>query len=91
MNKLSTSHTISTINKHSGKWLLAAALGVSLLAGCGSGGGDGESTQARGIDQNVSDLIAYMKGLIATDENSDVVDVNPLTLAVDNAGEPAPL
>ena len=94
MNKLSTSNTISTINTGSGKWLLAAALSVSLLAGCGSGGGDGnggEATQARGIDQNVSDLIAYMKGLIATDENSDVVDVNPLTLAVDNAGEPAPL
>ena len=88
MNKL---HTINTAHSGSGKWLLAAALSVSLLAGCGSGGGDGESTQARGIDQNVSDLIAYMKGLIATDENSDVVDVNPLTLAVDNAGEPAPL
>ena len=94
MNKVSTSNTISTINTGSGKWLLAAALSVSLLAGCGSGGGDGsggEAAQARGIDQNVSDLIAYMKGLIATDENSEVVDVNPLTLAVDNAGEPAPL
>ena len=91
MNKLSTSNTISTINTGSGKWLLAAALSVSLLAGCGSGGGDGESTQARGIDQNVSDLIAYMKGLIAADENSDVVDINPLTLAVDEAGDPAPL
>ncbi len=88
MNKL---NTIPTINTSSGKWLLAAALSVSLLAGCGSGGGDGESTQARGIDQNVSDLIAYMKGLIAADENSDVVDINPLTLAVDEAGDPAPL
>ena len=88
MNKL---NTISTINTSSGKWLLAAALSVSLLAGCGSGGGDGESTQARGIDQNVSDLIAYMKGLIAADENSDVVDIKPLTLAVDEAGDPAPL
>ncbi len=91
MNKLSTGNTISTINTGSGKWLLAAALSVSLLAGCGSGGGDGESTQARGIDQNVSDLIAYMKGLIATDENGEVVDINPLTLAVDDAGDPAPL
>ncbi len=88
MNKL---NTISTINTSSGKWLLAAALSVSLLAGCGSGGGDGESTQARGIDQNVSDLIAYMKGLLATDENGEAVDINPLTLAVDNAGDPAPL
>ena len=85
MNKL------NTIPTSSGKWVLAAALSLTVLAGCGSGGGDGESAQARGIDQNVSDLIAYMKGLIALDENSEVVDVNPLTLAVDNAGEPAPL
>ena len=88
MNKLNTIHTINT---SSGKWVLAAALSMTLLAGCGSGGGDGESTQARGIDQNVSDLIVYMKGLIAMDENSDAVDTNPLTLVVDNAGDPAPL
>ena len=88
MNKL---NTIPTIPTSSGKWVLAAALSLTLLAGCGSGGGDGESTQARGIDQNVSDLIVYMKGLIAMDENSDAVDTNPLTLVVDNAGDPAPL
>ena len=88
MNKL---NTINTIHTSSGKWVLAAALSLTLLAGCGSGGGDGESAQARGIDQNVSDLIVYMKGLIALDENSEVVDVNPLTLVVDNSGEPAPL
>ena len=95
MNKL---HTIKTVNSGSGKWLLAAALSVSLLAGCGSGGGDDSSSGGGGqgapvsdISKNVSDLIAYMKGLIATDENGEVVDINPLTLAVDNAGEPAPL
>ena len=84
MNKL---HTIPVINTSSGKWLLAAALSVSLLAGCGGGGGG----QARGIDQNVSDLIVYMKGLIAMDENSEVVDINPLSLVVDNSGDPASL
>ena len=94
MNKL---HTIPVINTSSGKWLLAAALSVSLLAGCGSGGGDGSdgggsgSAQASDISKNVSDLIVYMKGLIGMDENSDAVDINPLTLAVDNAGDPAPL
>ena len=93
MNKL---NTIPAINTSSGKWLLAAALSVSLLAGCGSGGGDGSdggggSAQASDISKNVSDLIVYMKGLIGMDENSEVVDINPLTLAVDNAGEPAPL
>ena len=72
------------------KWMLAAAVSVTLLAGCGGGGGGG-STVARGIDQNVSDLIVYMKGLIAMDENSDVVDVNGLTLAVDNMGDATPL
>ena len=90
MNKLNTIHT------GSGKWVLAAALSVSLLAGCGSGGGDGNgdgggSVQASDISKNVSDLIVYMKGLIGMDENGDAVDINPLTLAVDNAGEPAPL
>ena len=94
MNKL---HTIPVITTSSGKWLLAAALSVSLLAGCGSGGGDGSdgggggSAQSSDISKNVSDLIVYMKGLIGMDENSEVVDINPLTLAVDNAGEPAPL
>jgi len=72
------------------KWMLAAAVSVTLLAGCGGGGGGG-STVARGIDQNVSDLIVYMKGLIAMDENSAVVDINPLTLAVDEMGDAAPL
>ena len=88
MNKL---NTVNTISASSGKWAVAAALTVALLAGCGSNGGDGESTQARGIDQSVSDLIVYMKGLIALDENSEVVDINPLSLAVDNSGDPAPL
>ena len=95
MNKL---NTIPVINTSSGKWLLAAALSVSLLAGCGSGGGDGggsggggDATQASDISKNVSDLIAYMKGLLVTDENGEVVDINPLTLAVDNAGDPTPL
>ena len=95
MNKL---NTIPAINTGSGKWLLAAALSVSLLAGCGSGGGDGSgdgsgggSAQASDISKNVSDLIAYMKGMLGMDENGEVVDINPLTLAVDDAGEPAPL
>lgn len=71
------------------KWMLAAAVSVTLLAGCGGGGSN--ATVARGIDQNVSDLIVYMKGLIAMDENSDVVDISPLTLAVDEMGDAASL
>ena len=95
MNKL---HTIPVINTSSGKWLLAAALSVSLLAGCGSGGdgngnggGGGQGAPVSDISKNVGDLIAYMKGMLGRDENGEVVDINPLTLAVDNAGDPAPL
>ena len=39
----------------------------------------------------MSDLIAYMKALIATGENGDAVDVNALSLAVDESGDAAPL
>ena len=95
MNKL---NTIPVINTSSGKWLLAAALSVSLLAGCGSGGdgngnggGGGQGAPVSDISKNVSDLIAYMKGMLGMDENGEVVDINPLTLAVDNAGDPTPL
>lgn len=94
MNKL---HTINTVHSGSGKWLLAAALSVSLLAGCGSGGdgngngGGGQGAPVSDISKNVGDLIAYMKGMLGMDENGEVVDINPLTLAVDDAGEPAPL
>ena len=91
MNKLNTNQSSS------GKWLLAAALSVSLLAGCGSGGdgngngGGGQGAPVSDISKNVGDLIAYMKGMLGMDENGEVVDINPLTLAVDDAGEPAPL
>ncbi len=104
MNKLNTISTINANPMSGGKWVLAAALTVTLLAGCGgggsgsdaggsggSGGGGGEATQAGGIDKNVSDMIAFMKGLIARDENSEVVDINPLSMAVDNSGDPAPM
>jgi len=63
---------------------------AALVTGCGGSGG-GESAEARGIDKNSSDLVAFMKGLIAADENSDVVDINPLTLVADDSGDPAPL
>ena len=95
MNKL---NTINTIPTSSGKWVLAAALSLTLLAGCGSGGdgngnggGGGQGAPVSDISKNVGDLIAYMKGMLGMDENGEVVDINPLTLAVDDMGEPAPL
>jgi hypothetical protein len=88
MNKRNTIQTIKA------KWVLGAVVTAALLAGCGGGGGGGgggESTEARGINQNSKDLMDFMKGLIATDENSEVVDTNPLTLVMDNSGDAAAL
>ena len=70
-------------------FLAASVLAAALVAGCG-GGGDG--TAAEDISQSTSDLLAYMNRLIAgTDETSDPVDINALTLAVDETAEPAAL
>ena len=73
--------------------VLASALAAGALAGCGGDGDSGSSSGSAdsGIGQNVSDLIAYMKALIATGENGDAVDVNALSLAVDESGDAAPL
>lgn len=75
--------------------VLASALAAGALAGCGgdgdSGSGSSSGSAGSGIGQNVSDLIAYMKALIATGENGDAVDVNALSLAVDESGDAAPL
>ena len=72
-----------------GALVLVAALG---LAGCGGGGDDSVPAPAPDISQSVSALIAYMQGLIAgTDETSEPVDINPLSLVVDDTVEPSPL
>ena len=70
-------------------FLATSVLAAALMAGCGGGGG---GTAAEDISQSTSDLLAYMNRLIAgTDETSEPVDINALTLAVDDAGEPAAL
>ena len=69
------------------KLLLVAVLAAAMVAGCGGGGG-GDS--APDITQSVSALLDFMNNLIAgTGENGELTDVNALTLAVDDTGEPA--
>ena len=77
--------------------LAAAAVSGLLIVGCGgrtdrdssaAGGGSGASGD---IGTSVSALMAYMEGLIATDENGDPVDINGLTLATDDTAEPLPV
>ena len=70
--------------------VLSAAL---VLSACGGGGdGGGAAPAPPDISQSVAALLDFMKGLIAgTSETSDPIDINPLTLAVDDAAEPSPL
>jgi hypothetical protein len=77
--------------------MLAAVLSAALVAGCGGGGGGGggggvAATPAPDIGQSTTALVAFMNAQIAaTDEISDPVDINALTLAVDDSAEPVPL
>ena len=80
------------------KYVLPIVLSATLaLSACGGGGGDGAGAAAAApappdIGQSVAALLDYMQGLIAgTSETSDPVDINPLTLAVDDTAEPSPL
>lgn len=68
------------------KVIHAAVLSAILLAGCGGGGG-GDAAAAPDIGQSVTALLDFMTNLIAGSENGDLVDVNALTLAVDDAGD----
>ncbi len=82
--------------KNKRKITLAILLSATLVLGaCGGGGGGGVgggNAPPPDISQSVSALLDFMKGLIAgTSETSDPIDINSLTLAVDDTAEPSPL
>lgn len=80
------------MNKLNSKLMLTAVLAAALLAGCGGGGGGAAVDPATETGQSVMKTIAFIKSLIANNgENSDPIDINPLTLAVDDSAEPTPL
>ncbi len=67
--------------------LLAAVIAAALVAGCGGGGGG-----ASDIAHSDSALVAFMKNLIAgSNETGEPIDVNALSLAVDDRATPDPL
>lgn len=85
------------MHKLNSKLMLAAVLAGALLAGCGGdvgGNGDlgGGANQPASTDpsQSVAAVFAFISQLIANnDENSDPIDINALTLAVDETSESA--
>ena len=74
------------------QWVLASVLATALLAGCG--GGDSVTSSltappAPSIGNTVSVLIQYVQQLIAaTNDTSEPVDINGLTLVADDRAEP---
>ena len=77
------------------KLLSAAAVCAALLAGCGGGDGNGNGTGGltpQPAQQTVTAVVDFIKNLFASNgENSDPIDINSLTLAVDDTAEPAPI
>lgn len=77
------------------KLLSAAALCAALLAGCGGGGdgnGNGLASLTQPAQQTVTAVADFIKNLfVSNGENSDPIDINSLTLAVDDTAEPAPV
>ncbi|MEO5661165.1 MAG: hypothetical protein ABIQ90_15425 [Polaromonas sp.] len=77
--------------KFKAKLLAVGVLGASLLAGCG---GDSHDRDARVVqppqEQTITAVADFIKNLIASNgENTDPIDINPLTLAADDTSEPA--
>ena len=80
------------MNEPKSRLLAATLVAAALVSGCGGGGGGGGNADASSTDisTSLSALLAYMNNLIATgDENGELVDVNALTLVVDDTAEPA--
>ena len=74
--------------------MLAGVLCTAILTGCGGGSDTVAAPTSPTVDigQSVSAVIDYISNMIASfSENSDAVDVNALTLAVDDTAEPAAL
>jgi hypothetical protein len=87
------------MRKSNAKLWVGAALSALLLAGCGGGGGGIGGTDGvvsppapTTMEQTITDVFAFISKLIASNgENTEPIDINPLTLATDDASEPRPL
>ena len=74
------------------KLVAGAALSAALLAGCGGGGGGGGGQPPGPVAQTITDVAGFIQNLIASNgANTAPIDINPLTLAVDNNAEPKPV
>jgi len=71
--------------------MAAAALSAVLLSGCGDGNGVAAAPPGP-MEETITAVVDYIQNLIASNgENTDPININPLTLAADDTSEPAPL
>ena len=73
------------------KLMTGAVLASALLAGCGDGGGGHASIgPTQPMERTITAVAEYIRNLIATtSDNTEPIDINGLTLAVDDKAEPA--
>ena len=68
-------------------WLL---VGVTVLALAGCGGGSGAAAEASPVLQGSAAVLDFINNLIAgTNETDEPIDLDAVTLALDDAAEPA--
>ena len=77
------------MNKPNVKMMLVVASAAAMVAACG-GVNDPVIDPATQTGQSVQKTLDYITGVIANNgETSDAVDVNAITLAVDDTAEPS--
>ena len=84
------------MDKFNAKLMLAGAVVTALLTGCGAGNSNTDASvpvaPTPDVSSSVSAVIDYIGNLIANfGENTDPVNVNSVTLAVDDTAEPTGL
>lgn len=80
------------MHKFNLRLMLTAVAAASLLAGCGGGGGVAANDPGSEVGQSVEKTINFVSYLIANNgESSDPIDLDPITLAVDDTADPTPL
>ena len=75
--------------KFNAKLMALGVLGAALLAGCGGDVGGGSSAVDQPPqEQTITAVADFIKNLFASGENSEPIDINPLTLAADDTADP---
>lgn len=80
------------MHKFNPRVMLTAVAAATLLAACGGGGGVAANDPGSEVGQSVQKTINFVRELIANNgENSDPIDIDPITLAVDDTADPMPV